>query len=87
MAIKLHAGTKEFYQLHKLTKNNVFYRVGDQILNKKGERKGRKTTERGKEREGQLQTWRTVRKTKGHSERQALTQRTVRLPKTLTSYI
>lgn len=31
LAIKLQAGTKEFYQLNKLTKNNAFHRAGNSI--------------------------------------------------------
>lgn len=61
LAIKLQAGTKEFYQLNELTKNNPFHRAGNSIT--KVVRKSGKKTERGRGSEGQLQTDR------GQSER------------------
>lgn len=49
LTIKLHAGTKEFYQLHKLTKNKAFHTAGDQILIQlKKRKKERKRWKRGR---------------------------------------
>lgn len=52
LAIKLQAGTKEFYQLNKLTKNNAFHRAGNSITKAVKKRVGRRQSERGRRSEG-----------------------------------
>lgn len=49
LTIKLQSGTKEFYQLNELTKNNAFHRAGNSIT-KAVKKSGKKTV---RKREGE----------------------------------